>query len=82
MNLMLHLPPETEARLREQAARAGKPVEVVALEALQEKLDAELESPILPADEWVIQFDAWVESHRSRNPSFDDSRGSIYPDRI
>jgi crossover junction endodeoxyribonuclease RuvC len=26
-------------------------------------------------------FDAWIASHKPRNPSFDDSRDSIYPDR-
>lgn len=38
MNLLLHLSPELEAKLKEQAAKLGMPPETVALDALKEKL--------------------------------------------
>jgi hypothetical protein len=36
MNLILHLPAETEAKLIERARASGKEVEALALEALSE----------------------------------------------
>lgn len=39
MTLLLHLPPETEARLRERAAREGRPEEEIALRALVKDLE-------------------------------------------
>ena len=41
MNLVLHLTPETEVRLRQAAADTGKAPEALALEALDEKLSSE-----------------------------------------
>ena len=82
MNLILHLPPDTEAKLNEKARVLGKPPEAVALEALNDRLSEDVVAqPLLPPDEWLRQFDAWVVSHPSRNPRVDDSRESIYPDR-
>jgi hypothetical protein len=82
MNLTLHLTPETESRLKEQASLSGRSPEELALEALQEKLaDEPTSSPPLSPEEWLRRFDAWVSDHKSRNPRLDDSRDSIYPDR-
>jgi plasmid stability protein len=82
MNLILNLPPETEARLRQAAAESGKAPEELALEALDDKLSSEFSSePELSREEWLKQFHAWVNSHKSRNPNVDDSRESFYPDR-
>jgi hypothetical protein len=82
MNLTLHLTPETEARLKVQAALLGKRPEELALEALQDKLSGDApSSPTLTTEEWLRQFDAWVSDHESRNPRVDDSRETIYPDR-
>lgn len=82
MNLTLHLPPETEAKLIEQARLTGKSVEALALEALHDKLSAEpVSMPVLSSEDWLRQFDAWVNGHASRNPRFDDSRDSINPDQ-
>lgn len=82
MHLLLNLNAETEARLREQADLTGKSPEALALEALQEKLSGEMPFETLSTEEWLSQFDAWVSEQRSRNPQFDDSRESIYPDRL
>ena len=81
MNLILHLPPETEAKLNEQARVLGKAPEAVALEALNDRLAEAVPQPSLSPEEWRRQFDAWVVGHPSRNPRVDDSRESIYPDR-
>ncbi|HZZ26684.1 MAG TPA: hypothetical protein VFE46_01650 [Pirellulales bacterium] len=82
MNLILTLPPETEAKLKEQARTLGKAPEVVALEALNDRLANDVEQqPTLPPDQWRRQFNAWLGSLKSRNPNVDDSRDSIYPDR-
>jgi predicted transcriptional regulator len=82
MNLILHLPPETEQRLDEQARALAKAPEVLALEALNDKpSEARTEERAVSVDEWFRELDAWVSGHESRNPWVDDSRESIYPDR-
>jgi hypothetical protein len=43
--------------------------------------DDDAASPTLAPEAWIHEFDAWVSGHSSRNPHFDDSRESIYPDR-
>lgn len=83
MNIVLHLPPETEAKLLEQARVTGQNVEALVLEALHERLDSAEPAPASPVstEEWLQLFDDWVGSHESRNPRVDDSRESMYPDR-
>ena len=81
MNLMIHLPPETETKLFQQARATGKEVEALALEALLEKLASEEPSPMLPLDEWHARFDAMMESMPRGNPEADFSRDGIYDDR-
>ena len=44
--------------------------------------DEENGAKMLSLDEWVAEYDAWVKRHKPRNPNMDDSRDSIYPDRI
>ena len=82
MNLELHLKPETEAKLKQRASLAGKHVEEVVIEALEEQLNGEpVSAPTIPTDAWLREFDDWVSGHRSRNPDLDDSRESNYSDR-
>jgi hypothetical protein len=82
MNITLHLTAETEARLQAEAASTGKRPEELVLEALRDKFSTEPSSTAtLTTEEWLRQFDAWVGGLESRNPHFDDSRESIYPDR-
>jgi hypothetical protein len=53
----------------------------LAIEALDKKLNEEsAPAPLLPFESWLREFDAWVSNQRTRNPHFDDSRDSIYPD--
>lgn len=80
MNLILHLTPDTENRLKEQASLTGRSVEDLALEALQEKLAACNEvDEALPAASRLAEFRAWLASHpASSNRVLDDSRENIY----
>jgi hypothetical protein len=82
MNIVLHLSPETEARLLEQAALFKKPPEEVALKALEEQLDAEpAAAEARTPQQWVDDFHRWAESHRRLPHEADDSRESIYAGR-
>ncbi len=79
MNLILHLSPEIEAKLLEQAALTGKAPEELALNALHEQLAvADHATSPLSAEEWVADLRQWVESHRRLPADADDSRASIY----
>lgn len=83
MNLVLHLTPELEARLDEQAKATGKSREEIAMTTLQGSLTeaAANGTAIMSLESWLHEFDTWVADHESRNPRLDDSRESIYPDR-
>ena len=82
MNLILHLPPETEAKLKEQAAATGRAPEELALQALEEQLAVSGQPLVtLSADEWIADIRAWAQSHRSLPHDADDSRESIYAGR-
>jgi len=79
MNLILHLTPETEAKLVEYAATTGKAPEELALRALEEQLAISAQPPsAISADEWVADIGAWAAGHRSRSGDANDSRESIY----
>ncbi len=82
MNLILHLPPETETKLNEQSALTGETPEQLALRALEEQLGVSIErSSNLSADEWIADIKAWAASHRRLPREADDSRESIYAGR-
>jgi hypothetical protein len=77
MNLILHLPPETAARLREQSVATGKSPENLALDALQEQFSAQ--SPLgLSAAEWIEDMRVWSAGHSWLPYDVDDSRESCY----
>jgi hypothetical protein len=80
MNLILHLPAETEAKLLDRARASGKDVEALALEALSEKLADDDRSPTLPRDAWHARLDAMLASMPRGNPDADFSRETIYDD--
>ncbi len=82
MNLTPHLPPETAAKLQEQATAIGKAPEESALRALEEQLAIEPQSPsAMSAEELIAEMRAWAESHRRLPIEADDSRESIYAGR-
>jgi hypothetical protein len=74
MNLLLHLPPETEALLLEQARATGRDAESLALEALREKLAADQASPLLPQDVWIKEFREFLATAADGNPDADFNR--------
>jgi len=84
MNLILHLRPETEAKLKEQAATVGKSPEELALIALEDRLAAGFDLADAPTlapishEEWMADIRQWAESHRRLEHPADDSRESIY----
>jgi len=53
-------------------------------EAVEEKVNgsASLESGVTDADEWIRKLNAIGQRHRSTGYAVDDSRDSIYPDRV
>jgi hypothetical protein len=89
---LIELSDEEAAALRAKAEAAGLTLEawvreLAAAEANVDRPAAErrsLQDELTP-DEWVRQFDAWVDSHDRTTRLLSDeaiSRESIYPDRI
>jgi hypothetical protein len=88
--MTLTLPPEIEAKIKQQAFREGMSIEGW----LQHVVERELEQYATPSrslqdevspEEWVRQFRAWAQSHDCTTPLLSDdaiSRESIYPDRF
>jgi hypothetical protein len=90
VNLVPHLPPETEAKLREQAAAVGKAPEELALIALEERLAAGVGRPVaerkgslnpVPPQQCVADFRKWAEGHCRLEHEADDRRESVYSGR-
>ena len=93
MTITLPLQPQEEARLIAAARAKGLSTDALVREAL-DRILAETVEPSgqprslqdeLTPEEWVRQFDAWVDSHDRTTPLLSDeaiSRDSIYPDRI
>jgi hypothetical protein len=84
MTVNISRPPETEARLRNQAAAAGKDVASLVREAIEEKLasgDSMEPSTGAGYEKWLLEFNSWVSSHRPVGHFVDDSRESIYSER-
>lgn len=84
MTLNIMLSPESEAKLRERAAAAGKDVAAFVRETVEEKLAAggdkgsASEPPRQGTNEWFARFNEWVASHPPRPFLADDSRDAIY----
>jgi hypothetical protein len=82
MHLQINLPDDTAARLQNESARTGKPLESLALEAVEEKLDASEEVPKkIPFLEWKLKFEQWLASMPPGNPHAEFDRGEIYEGR-
>jgi hypothetical protein len=79
MTITLTIPEEKKAELERLAAAAGTDLEAFILDAVEEKLESRNGALYdRPYAEWSREYRQWVASHTSRNPSFDDSRESIY----
>jgi len=83
MAVSVHLPPETEKKLREHARASGKDVNDIVAQAVEEKLASSTskDNGDLPATEWSRQWRAWAASHRTLDHIADDSRESVYNGR-
>ena len=87
MTLTLELSPEREAALKAQAQARGMSLEEWLLDLTKQTRPAaarSLQDELTP-QEWVRQFNAWVEGHDRTTPLLSDeaiSRESIYPDRF
>lgn len=82
MHLSIHLTPETEAKLNEQARLLGQSPEAVVLAALQEKLASVDEGGSISNEKRIAEFQAWLSSHlQSEVLELDDSRERIYEGR-
>ena len=85
MTLQIELPPETEAKLRQEAAAAGKDPATFAREALEEKLAwsnaATAEESKLTKEQRIAEWSAWADSHTPLGHDVDDSRETIYEGR-
>jgi len=80
MDIILTVSSEKRAELEQCAAANGTDLTSFILDAVEEKL-AGCDGPstdVPPYERWNADFRRWISSHQSRNPSFDDSRDSIY----
>lgn len=87
MTLTLELSPEREAAFKAQAQARGISVEEWLLELTKQTRPVaarSLQDELTP-EEWVRQFNAWVEGHSRATPPLSDdaiSRENIYADRV
>src|SRR5688572_8579866 len=78
VSFTVQLSPEIERNLREQAALAGKEPKRLALEAIEERLNGNVDTPPrLSKEEWHRRFDARVASMPQGNLKEDLSRDSV-----
>jgi plasmid stability protein len=84
MNLIIELTPESEARLKEQAADRGKDLAAYAREVLEDGLanESAAAKETLSAAAWRARFDAMLRALPQTSATFvDDSREAIYHGR-
>jgi hypothetical protein len=82
MDLLIHLPPEIETKLREQAIAEAKSPEELALAALVERLiDGADASGEIQADSWLEAFRAFTAASPNGSVDADVTRDSIYEGR-
>jgi hypothetical protein len=84
MTVTLDLPPQVEQAYLAEAHARGLPLDALVREVLVAARPAVSAAKLSP-EEWVRQFDAWVQSHAGDDlPLLSDeaiSRESIYGDR-
>ncbi len=83
MTVTIHLEAETEAKLREQAARRGANLEDYLTQLAQDWAIANsaATSNLKSRDERETEWRAWAASHPPLSYVADDSRESIYAGR-
>jgi hypothetical protein len=85
-SVTVELPPETERRLRERAARNGQSLETFLGQLAEQAASVEGSSASPPGEkltpeQWSAEWRAWAASHRALPGEVDDSRESIYAGR-
>ncbi len=80
MSITLQIPPELAQRLAAEATRLERPVEGVALDAIQEVLGVQSDEKREDTQQWERNLWAWITSHKPVSHFVDDSRESIYGD--
>ena len=79
MTVTIDLPPETEAKLRAQAANQGAKLEEYLRDLVKEWAGAELpQTEQKTPQQKVAELLAWANSHAHITAVADDSRESIY----
>lgn len=78
MTITLHLSPEVERRLQEEAARHGRTVEEYVQRLAEQSVSAGMPPRPLSAEEWIAEWRAWAASHKALPYIVDDDRESIY----
>ena len=81
MEITLPLSTEEWKALQKHAAAAGTSPAGYVLAIVQEQLEPESSRSgpeAVAYSEWNRDFRAWIDGHRSRNATFDDSRESLY----
>jgi hypothetical protein len=79
MSINIHLPAETEEKLREAASRRGQTLE----DYLQQlAISSAVDEIALPAgqsaEEWIAEWRTWAASHATLPRPADDRRECIY----
>jgi hypothetical protein len=91
MTITIELKPETEKRLAEKAKKKGLPIETFIEVFIEDNLKEEQPEKEKPfhetatREEWIAEFDKWVDSHRTDTPLLSDEatrRENIYEDRF
>jgi predicted transcriptional regulator len=80
MTLTLDISPELRDKLAEEAKRLARPLEAVALQAIEESLGGRIPGVHTNREQWQREFEAWVTSHHPISHAVDDSRENIYGD--
>jgi hypothetical protein len=83
VTLTLHIPTELESKLHQHAKAEGKPPELLALEALQDKLAtaSDNSSAVLSRSLWKREFEALLATMPDGSVEADLSRASVYEGR-
>jgi len=82
--MTFEIPDGVERKLQARAAAQGRDIASVALELVEQGLCEEREKSgqqPLSHEEWLKEFDAWVNSHPKVDVVLDVSRESIYEGR-
>lgn len=64
MTMVLNIEPELENRLKSEADRRGLSMDEYVLRLIKRSINPEDSYAPLSPEEWVREFEAWVDSHQ------------------